>query len=74
MIINEENRKSKRKPNASDITHILAKLGGGSKKEGGDGMMGGMANIFQKGYELGSHNALEGKKNPGGFLGKSGKK
>ena len=63
-----------KKPNAADITSGLAKLGGGSKAQGGEGMMGGMANIFQKGYELGSQNALEGKKNSGGFLGKSGKK
>lgn len=29
-----------KKPNAANITHGLAQLGGGSKKDGGGGMMG----------------------------------
>lgn len=63
-----------KKPNAADITSSLAKLGGGSKAEGGGGMIAGIENVFKKGYELGSQNALEDKKNSGGFLGKNGKK
>lgn len=42
-----------KKPNAANITHALAQLGGGSKKEGGDGMMKGIENIFKTGVELG---------------------
>ena len=61
-----------KKPNAADITSGLAKLGGGSKAQGGEGMMGGMANIFQKGYEMGTQDALTNKKPSGGRLGKKG--
>ena len=43
-----------KKPNVANITHALAQLGGGSKKEGGDGMMKGLENIF------GTQKALEG--------------
>lgn len=50
-----------KKPNASNITHGLAQLGGGSKKDGGSGMMGGMQNIFKKGIEIGNKMGLEGK-------------
>ncbi|WP_352397238.1 hypothetical protein [[Clostridium] aminophilum] len=39
--------------NASDITHILAKLGGGSKKTGGEGMIGGLKMIFKTGVLVG---------------------
>lgn len=49
-----------KKPNAANITHALAQLGGGSKKEGGDGMMKGLENIFKTGVELGARKALEG--------------
>ncbi len=38
-----------RKPNAADITHGLAMLGGGSKKSGGGGMMKGMEFIYRAG-------------------------
>lgn len=31
-----------KKTNAANITYALAQLGGGSKKEGGDGMMKGL--------------------------------
>ena len=50
-----------KKPNASNITHGLAQLGGGSKKEGGEGMMGGMQNIFATGVQYGNKLGLEGK-------------
>ena len=50
-----------KKPNAANITHGLAQLGGGSKKEGGEGMLGGVANVFQKGLEIGNQLGLEGK-------------
>lgn len=50
-----------KKPNAANITHGLAQLGGGSKKNGGEGMMGGMQNIFKKGVEYGMQQALSGK-------------
>lgn len=47
-----------KKPNAANITHGLAQLGGGSKKEGGDGMMKGLENIFKTGIEYGAQMAL----------------
>ena len=59
MIMNEGNFEGPKQPSASQLTHGLAQLGGGSKAEGGDGMMGGMQNIFQKGYERGAQDALE---------------
>ena len=48
-----------KKPNAANITHGLAQLGGGSKKEGGDGMMKGLENIFKTGIEYGARMALD---------------
>ena len=48
-----------KKPNAANITHALAQLGGGSKKEGGDGMMKGLENIFKEGVKYGSQIVLE---------------
>ena len=50
-----------RKPNATNITHGLAQLGGGSKREGGSGMMGGIQNIFQTGVRIGNQLGLEGQ-------------
>ena len=50
-----------KKPNAANITHGLAQFGGGSKKEGGDGMLGGVQNVFKKGLEIGNQLGLEGK-------------
>lgn len=47
-----------KKPNAANITHGLAQLGGGSKKEGGDGMMKGLENIFKTGVEYGARMVL----------------
>lgn len=47
-----------KKPNAANITHGLAQLGGGSKKEGG-GMMKGVENIFKVGVEYGTQLALD---------------
>ena len=70
MIINEENTKATKKPNASNITHGLAQLGGGSKAEGGGGMMGGLEEIGKKFYELGAKDALADKQPSGGRLGK----
>ncbi len=40
-----------KKPNAANITHALAQLGGGSKKDGGDGMKGGLEFIFNAGKQ-----------------------
>lgn len=42
-----------KKPNASNLTHGLAELGGGAKSKGGGGMMAGMQNIFQTGVKVG---------------------
>lgn len=53
-----------KKPNAANITHGLAQLGGGSKKEGGGSMMKGMENIFKVGIEYGAKLALEGQQSP----------
>ena len=53
-----------KKPNAANITRGLAQLGGGSKKEGGEGMLGGVKNVFQKGLEIGNQLGLEGKTIP----------
>lgn len=50
-----------KRPNASNLTHGLAQLGGGSKKEGGSGMIGGMQNIFATGVKIGNKLGLEGK-------------
>nr|WP_297708248.1 hypothetical protein [uncultured Butyrivibrio sp.] len=50
-----------RRPNAANITHGLAQLGGGSKKEGGSGMMGGMQTIFKTAYMMGHQDTLDGK-------------
>ena len=57
-----------KKPNASNITHGLAQLGGGSKSEGGGGMMAGMENIFKKGIEVGYQKGIA-EKGSGGLLG-----
>lgn len=50
-----------KKPNAANITHGLAQLGGGSKSSGGGGMMQGMVNIFKTGYMQGRQDVIEGK-------------
>jgi len=50
-----------KKPSASQITHGLAQLGGGAKKDGGDGMMGGMKNIAESFYNLGQQHAIQGQ-------------
>lgn len=50
-----------KKPNAANITHALAQLGGGSKKEGGDGMMKGIEKVFKTGVEYGAQIALKNK-------------
>lgn len=53
-----------KKPNAADITHALAKLGGGAKKDGGGGMMAGMENILKKGIEYGMQQELPNNQSP----------
>ena len=50
-----------KKPNATNITHGLAQLGGGSIKEGGGGMMQGVENIFKAGVAYGTQSTLEGQ-------------
>ncbi len=50
-----------KRANASNITRGLAQLGGGSIKDGGSGMMGGMQMIFKTGVKVGSQLGLEGK-------------
>ncbi len=50
-----------KRPSAANITHGLAQLGGGSKREGGSGMMGGMQMIFKTGLQIGNQFGLEGK-------------
>lgn len=52
------------KPNAANITHGLAQLGGGSKKDGGGGMMKGVENIFKVGVEYGTQLALNSQQSP----------
>ena len=47
-----------KKPNAAQITHGLAQLGGGSKKEGGGGMIKGVENILKSGIDYGIQQAL----------------
>ena len=53
-----------KKPNAANITAGLAQLGGGSKKDGGGGMLQGVVNLFKGGVELGVKLALDGKQKP----------
>ena len=48
-----------KKPNAANITHGLSQLGGGSKKDGGGGMMQGLQNIFEVGVKYGAQLALD---------------
>jgi len=47
-----------KKPNAANITHGLAQLGGGSKKNGGGGMIAGMEFIFNAGLNADYSNTL----------------
>lgn len=49
----------KKKPSAANITHGLAQLGGGSKNEGGGGMLKGVENIFKAGIEYGTQLNLD---------------
>ncbi len=51
-----------KKTNAANITHALAQLGGGAKKDGGDGMMKGLENVFKTGVEFGAQIALHGNR------------
>lgn len=50
-----------RQVHITSITHGLAQLGGGSKRDGGSGMMGGMQMIFKTGVKVGNQLGLEGK-------------
>ena len=68
MIINDTNCKENKKPNASQITHGLAQLGGGSKKDGGSGMMGGMQNILLTGVEIGNRISIDDQETKNGLL------
>jgi|GEM_PF-4780749 len=47
-----------KKPNASNLTHGLAELGGGAKSKGGGGMPAGMQNIFQTGVKVGIQQSI----------------
>ena len=53
-----------KKPNAANITHGLAQLGGGSKRDGGGGMMKGVENIFKAGVEYGARLSLDNSQAP----------
>lgn len=53
-----------RKPNAANIAHGLAQLGGGAKKDGGGGMMKGIENIFATGVNLGYQQGLSTNQSP----------
>lgn len=44
---------------AAQFTKHLASYGGGSKKDGGDGMMGGLRNIFDAGFQLGKEETIK---------------
>ena len=59
------------KTNAAKITRALALLGGGSKKDGGDGMMKGLENVFKTGVEYGTQIALNGNQKPSKDIGSS---
>lgn len=50
-----------KRPNAANLTHGLAQLGGGSLKEGGSGMIGGIQTVFKVGVQIGNKYGLEGK-------------
>lgn len=50
-----------KKPNAANIAKGLAQLGGGSKKEGGGGMLQGIVNIFTAGVAYGEKVTLDSK-------------
>ncbi|WP_022779556.1 hypothetical protein [Butyrivibrio sp. AE3009] len=50
-----------KRPNAANFTHGLAQLGGGSLKEGGSGMLGGIQTVFKVGVRIGNQYGLEGK-------------
>ncbi len=50
-----------KRPNAANITHVLAQLGGGSRKNGGGGMTDGLLNLAKTFYIAGHQDALAGK-------------
>ena len=56
-----------KKPNAANITHALAQLGGGAKKDGGGGMMEGLENVFKTGVQI----ALSANQQPPKDIGNS---
>ncbi len=47
-----------KKPNAANITHGLAQIGGGAKKDGGGGMLAGVQNIYKLGVNYGAQQAI----------------
>lgn len=53
-----------KKPNAANITHGLAQLGGGAKKDGGGGMMKGVESIFNAGVNYGFQQTLGNNQTP----------
>lgn len=53
-----------KKPNAANITHGLAQIGGGAKKDGGGGMLAGVQNIFEAGVNYGVQQAIGNNQTP----------
>ena len=51
-------------PNAANITHGLAQLGGGAKKDGGGGMIKGIENVFKAGIDYGVQQAIGSNQSP----------
>ncbi len=50
--------------NASQFTQVMALIGGGAKKDGGKGMIGGAEKLFYAGAQYGNKLGLEGKELP----------
>ena len=46
--------------NGPQTTHLLALFGGGAKKDGGDGMLGGIQFIYNTGLNNGAQYILNG--------------
>lgn len=53
-----------KKPNAAKITHGLAQIGGGAKKDGRGGMLAGVQNIFAAGVNYGAQQAIGNDQTP----------
>ena len=52
------------KPNAAQVTHALAQLGGGAKKDGGGGMMEGIKNVYNTGFSQGVQHTIDNNRSP----------